>query len=626
MMVPEKLEDVKDWRRWKADVESYAESVDPEVGLSMKKVKGLAGAVTEVSYQMAGATAEYIRGGQQLWALLKAKTGGEPNRTVLSGEEGNGWEAWRRLHLSCEPSLAVRAGQAAAEFSLMCSRQAKDTTELRRMLLEFDERKKKFLEICEKEPDQWHSKSVLAAMLDPETRRHTATAQTDSYEDFRLKVQEFVNITSLGAGGTTKMDIGAIQQEEQDKVNEEDAGWPEAEKEDIGALGNGPVCWDCGERGHRRDQCPKKGQGKGKGMPAATPYGKAGGKGNYNTGTYGKGKGKSKGSSKGGKGGKGPAAGCWNCGGPHYADKCPQGWKGGKGIGWVGEQQWEEGGIRPLYCLGQCVAGKGPQKEDMPEPHTRRRWGYQPKRQPVEEEGMVQDDDEQEMVKKLMETKLDEVIAKAEEDGTDIWQAAEEMVEDAVMANVIMKPKKSEEEWTVQKSRSKRRKERKKAVKEQSIGVLGIVEPEKVAAVVTGEWEEIEMAVDSGASESVTHEDELMSVKMTEGDAKKRGVKYEVADGTLIPNLGEKNFVAVGENGSMRHMRLQVCDVNKSLLSVRRVTQAGNRVVLEADGGYIEDLVTGEVLELKMKEGMYMLKMWVRRGGQAPEQGFTWQD
>jgi hypothetical protein len=117
-----------------------------------------------------------------------------------------------------------------------------------------------------------------------------------------------------------------------------------------------------------------------------------------------------------------------------------------------------------------------------------------------------------------------------------------------------------------------------------------------------------------------------MSVKMTEGDAKKRGVKYEVADGTLIPNLGEKNFVAVGENGSMRHMRLQVCDVNKSLLSVRRVTQAGNRVVLEADGGYIEDLVTGEVLELKMKEGMYMLKMWVRRGGQAPEQGFTWQD
>ena len=34
----------------------------------------------------------------------------------------------------------------------------------------------------------------------------------------------------------------------------------------------------------------------------------------------------------------------------------------------------------------------------------------------------------------------------------------------------------------------------------------------------------------------------------------------------------------------MRHMKAQVCDVNKALLSVHRVVQAGNKVVFSASG------------------------------------------
>ena len=63
------------------------------------------------------------------------------------------------------------------------------------------------------------------------------------------------------------------------------------------------------------------------------------------------------------------------------------------------------------------------------------------------------------------------------------------------------------------------------------------------------EWEEIEMAVDSGASESVVSEDMLTRVTTVEGYAQKKGVQYEVADGTLIPNLGEKKFVAASDVG-----------------------------------------------------------------------------
>ena len=60
------------------------------------------------------------------------------------------------------------------------------------------------------------------------------------------------------------------------------------------------------------------------------------------------------------------------------------------------------------------------------------------------------------------------------------------------------------------------------------------------------------MAVDSGANESVTPEEALRSVEMKEGDAKRKGVMYEVADGTLIPNLGENTFVAGSDDGECK--------------------------------------------------------------------------
>ena len=109
-------------------------------------------------------------------------------------------------------------------------------------------------------------------------------------------------------------------------------------------------------------------------------------------------------------------------------------------------------------------------------------------------------------------------------------------------------------------------------------------------------------------------EDKLEGVRTEEGGAYKRGIQYEVADGTLIPNLGEKKFTAVGEDGVVRKMKAQVCDVNKALLSVKRVVEAGNRVVFDdgEGGSYIEDKWTGERMMLKEVGGMYMLKPWVK--------------
>ena len=133
------------------------------------------------------------------------------------------------------------------------------------------------------------------------------------------------------------------------------------------------------------------------------------------------------------------------------------------------------------------------------------------------------------------------------------------------------------------------------------------------------EWELLEMAVDSGAGETVLEEGVVKCVPATEGEAKKRGVKYEVADGTLMDNEGEKKFIAVTDEGSSRKLVGRVCGVNKSLLSVKKVTGAGNTVVFKKGYGYIENDKSGERTYMEEKEGLYMVKLWVPRD----QEGFT---
>ena len=48
-------------------------------------------------------------------------------------------------------------------------------------------------------------------------------------------------------------------------------------------------------------------------------------------------------------------------------------------------------------------------------------------------------------------------------------------------------------------------------------------------------------------------------------------------------------------------------------MSVKKVMRAGNRVVFDEEGTYIEDKVTGEKIWATDDGGMFMVKMWVNR-------------
>ena len=108
------------------------------------------------------------------------------------------------------------------------------------------------------------------------------------------------------------------------------------------------------------------------------------------------------------------------------------------------------------------------------------------------------------------------------------------------------------------------------------------IEPQSVNGVTEDdEWEEVKLAVDSGATETVIPPDILEDVELRQGAPYKRGVEYEVASGVQISNLGEREFTEVTAEGSMKSVVAQVCDVNRGLLSVRKITRSGNRVVFD---------------------------------------------
>ena len=59
-----------------------------------------------------------------------------------------------------------------------------------------------------------------------------------------------------------------------------------------------------------------------------------------------------------------------------------------------------------------------------------------------------------------------------------------------------------------------------------------------------------------------------------------------------------------------RRITAQVCAVNKGLLSVKKIIQAGNRVVFEQGNSYIEDLGTKDKMYMEEKQGMFMIRFW----------------
>jgi len=59
-------------------------------------------------------------------------------------------------------------------------------------------------------------------------------------------------------------------------------------------------------------------------------------------------------------------------------------------------------------------------------------------------------------------------------------------------------------------------------------------------------------------------------------------------------------------------MRVQAAPVTKPLASVKKIVQAGHKVVFDDEGSYILNKTTGEINMLREEDGNYMLDIWVQ--------------
>ena len=96
----------------------------------------------------------------------------------------------------------------------------------------------------------------------------------------------------------------------------------------------------------------------------------------------------------------------------------------------------------------------------------------------------------------------------------------------------------------------------------------------------------------------------------------KVGIEYEVANGGVLVNLGEKKAdVMLTEKGTRSFvMSFQVVDVHKPLLAVSKLVEAGHRVLFDNDNPHIL-LSTGERLPMKCNAGTYEVEIFIRNPG-----------
>eukprot|EP00973_Karenia_brevis_P096202 12431137-Karenia_brevis.AAC.1 len=129
-------------------------------------------------------------------------------------------------------------------------------------------------------------------------------------------------------------------------------------------------------------------------------------------------------------------------------------------------------------------------------------------------------------------------------------------------------------------------------------------------------WEILSVTVDSGAADSVIPEDRCTQYEAVDTQKSLAGASYSGADGSKIPNLGERTINAVTEDGRDAMMRFQVCPVTKALGSVSKMVKNGHRVVFDdpdtGEGSYILDRRTGRRTYLRQENGVFVLDVWVK--------------
>ena len=146
-------------------------------------------------------------------------------------------------------------------------------------------------------------------------------------------------------------------------------------------------------------------------------------------------------------------------------------------------------------------------------------------------------------------------------------------------------------------------------------------------ANMVGEWESLEVIMDSGAHVSVGPRNigSKAGYTVRESAASRAGVCYTAANGGEIPNLGERLLAVITEEGTVRGMTQQVADVTKPLEAVRANLKSGHAVIFNDDGSgngtgsFMVNKSTGEINAIHDDGSNFVMRRWIIPAQEVPE-------
>ena len=71
------------------------------------------------------------------------------------------------------------------------------------------------------------------------------------------------------------------------------------------------------------------------------------------------------------------------------------------------------------------------------------------------------------------------------------------------------------------------------------------------------------------------------------------------------------------DEGQSRRIVWEVCPTKRLLLSVAKITKAGNLVYLGEDKAFVKNNKTGQITNLRRERNVWMLDLWVKRPADA---------
>ena len=146
----------------------------------------------------------------------------------------------------------------------------------------------------------------------------------------------------------------------------------------------------------------------------------------------------------------------------------------------------------------------------------------------------------------------------------------------------------------------------------EELQILTPMRKGNISIVSKPEWQEMEIAVDSGACNIVMPTKLCPHISMVATAKSRSGFEYEVANGDGLLNMGERRrYMMTEKSGTMKGIAFQCADLHKSLLIVSRLADQGNECMLGKLGGVLRDVDTGDPILLHRRINLYVMRAWI---------------